>query len=326
MDRIFYNLECFLKQHITRKGFLKICLGGLLAFISSNTFLKFAFARSSTSDGRPKKNIKGKHDLVITEGPDPYKNTVKAVEAMGGMGKFVKKGDVVFLKANISWDRTPEQAGNTNPQVVAALIDMCYKVGAKRVSMSDNTCNEARRCYDRSDIAKIAKEQGAHIHYVDNWDIVKAHFAYNSPMEDWPVYRESVDCDVFINVPVLKHHSLTGLTLSMKNLMGICSGVRGMMHAGIGRKLADLTDFIQPDLSIIDATRVLIRNGPSGGNLQDVVKMDKIVVGTDPVLTDAYACTLVNRDPLSISYIKEGNRLGYGSADLSGKDIVEVKT
>ena len=326
MDRLFYNLECFLKQHITRRGFLKILFGGLLLFISNSTFLKYAFARSTPSDGRPKKRIKGAHDIVETAGPDPYANTVKAVEEMGGMQRFVKKGDVVFVKANFSWDRNPEQAGNTNPQVVAALVDMCYRAGAKRVNMSDNTCNEARRCYDNSQIPKVAKEHGAYVHFVDDWNVIKAHFPYKSPMEDWPVFREAVECDTFINVPILKHHGLTGLTLSMKNLMGVCSGMRGLIHVDIGRKLADLTDFISPDLTVIDATRVLVRNGPSGGNLNDVVKMDKIIAGTDPVLTDAYACTLVDRNPMSISYIKESVERGYGSADLAGKDVLRVKT
>ncbi|MGB2600777.1 MAG: DUF362 domain-containing protein [Candidatus Omnitrophota bacterium] len=326
MDRFFYNLECFLKQQISRAKFLKILLGGLLLFISNNTFLKYAFAKSSSSDGRPKKKIKGSHDLVVSEGPDPYKNTVKAVEGMGGMGRFVKNSDVVFIKANMSWDRSPEQAGNTDPEVVAALIDMCYKAGAKRVNMSDNTCNEARRCYDNSGVADIAKKKGAHVHFVDSWNVVKAQFSYNSPMSNWPVYKEAVECDTFINVPVLKHHRLTGLTLSMKNLMGVCSGTRGLIHVDIGRKLADLTDFISPELTVIDATKVLLRHGPSGGDLKDVARMDTIIAGTDPVLTDAYACTLVDREPMSISYIKSGVQRGYGSADLSKADIVKLKS
>lgn len=326
MDRFFYHFECFLKQQISRAKFLKMLLGGLLFFISNNAFLKYAFAKASSSGGRPKKGLKGAHDLVVSEGPDPYKNTVSAIEGMGGMGRFVKSGDVVFIKANISWDRSPAQAGNTEPEVVAALIDMCYKAGAKRVNMSDNTCNEARRCYDNSGIAKTARERGAHIHFVDEWNVVKAQFPYNSPMENWPVYREAVDCDTFINVPVLKHHRLTGLTLSMKNLMGVCSGTRGLIHVDIGRKLADLTDFISPDLTVIDATKVLLRHGPSGGNLEDVARMDTIIAGTDPVLTDAYACTLVDRDPLSISYIRSGVQQGYGSADLSKADIIKLKS
>ena len=143
-------------------------------------------------------------------------------------------------------------------------------------------------------------------------------------MKDWPVLRDAVECDVFINVPVLKHHGLTGLTLSMKNLMGICSGTRGMMHMGIGRKVSDLTDFIKPELTVIDATRVLMRNGPSGGNLEDVSALNKIIAGVDPVLCDSYAASMVNRDPESISYIKTAVERGIGSSDIGSAKILKL--
>ncbi|MGB2961748.1 MAG: DUF362 domain-containing protein, partial [Candidatus Omnitrophota bacterium] len=135
MERLLRKIDSFFARQVTRKGFLKACLVGLAYFVFHNMLIKLAFAQNPSSNGRPKSRIKGAYDLVIAEGDDPYKNTVKAVEAMGGMERFVKKGSIVTLKPNISWDRTPEQAGNTNPQVVAALIDFCYKAGAKRVNI-----------------------------------------------------------------------------------------------------------------------------------------------------------------------------------------------
>jgi uncharacterized protein (DUF362 family) len=326
MDRFFYKFESFLKKQVSRRKFLGICLGGLLAFISGNAFLKLAFAKESVSSGRPKRSVKGLHDLVEAEGPDPYQNTVKAIEAMGGMERFVKKGSVVVIKPNIAWDRTPEQAANTDPAVVAALIDLCHKAGAKRINIFDITCNDERRCYARSGIEEMAREKGANIYFPNHWNVVKANFAYQSPMEGWPILRDAVDCDTFINVPVLKHHGLTGLTLSMKNLMGVCSGTRGLIHMNIGRKLVDLTDFISPDLNVIDATRVLMRNGPSGGSIDDVVVMNKVLVSTDATLADSYAARLVNRSPESIPYIMVAIDRGFGTADISGADILKVKT
>ncbi len=299
-------------------------LGGLAIFVAENKFLKMAFAKSVDSTGRPKKNIKGDHDLVVCEGKDSYENTVKAVAAMGGMGRFVKKDSVVVIKPNMAWDRNPAQAGNTDPQVVAALVDMCYKAGAKRVNVFDIPCNEERRVYANSGIEEAAKSKGAHVYFADHWNVVKAKFAYESPMEGWPILRDAVACDTFINVPVLKHHRLANLTLSMKNLMGVCSGTRGQMHNGIGRKLVDLTDFISPDLTVIDATRVLTRNGPSGGSLDDVITLNKVIVGTDPTLTDAYACSLVKQDPMSIPYIEEAVNRKFGSADISRAAIHKI--
>lgn len=325
MDKFLYTIESFLKKQISRGAFLKICLGGLVAFISTNQFLKLAFAKKEESKGRKAKGIKGNYDLVVAEGSDPYKNTVDAVDAMGGMGRFVKKGDVVVIKPNMAWDRSPEQAANVDPKVIAALVDMSFKAGAKRVNVFDITCNEERRCYLNSGIEEAAKIRGANVYFPNHWNVVQAKFPYQSGMEGWPILRDAVACNVFINVPVLKHHSLTGLTLSMKNLMGVCSGTRGLMHPGIGQKLVDLTKFINPDLTVIDATRYLKAHGPSGGRLEDVVKMDQVIVATDPTLADAFAAQLVKKDPMSIPYINAAVKSNYGSADISKANIHKMK-
>ena len=326
MDRFFYKLECFLKRQISRRKFLKFLLGGVAYFVAESRFLKLAFAKVATSNAREKSGRKGDYDLVLSEGKDPYKNTIQAVNKMGGMERFVKKGAVVVVKPNIAWDRSPAQAANTDPQVVAVLVELCYKAGAKRVNVFDIPCNDEQLCYAHSGIAKAAKEKGAYVYFADHWNVAKAHFSFSSPMEGWPILRDAIDCDTFINVPVLKHHGLTGLTLSMKNLMGVCSGSRGLIHVDISRKLVDLTQFINPDLTVIDATRVLLKHGPSGGNLADVVKMDKVLVATDPTLADAFAAQLVKRDPLSIGYIKNAVSRDIGSADIAKASIVKLST
>jgi uncharacterized protein (DUF362 family) len=320
-ESIFERLP---KRTISRKGFMKLCGIGIGSLAFNSSLLKFAFGQDDSSAGRVVKKIECLHDLVVAKGVDPYAMAVKAIGAMGGMAKFVKKNSTVLIKPNIGWDRSPEQAANTNPQVVGALVDMCFEVGAKRVNVFDKTCNEAKRCYENSGIEKIAREKGANVYLPDDWNVVKARFDYESPMEGWPVYRDAMECDTFINVPVLKHHSLTGLTLSMKNLMGICSGNRGLMHFDIGTKLAHLTDFIKPDLTVIDAYRVLKRNGPTGGNLMDVIEMNILMVGTDPVLCDSYAAKLMDKDPLSINYIKQAIKQNFGNADIAKADILTI--
>ena len=324
MEKLLYNLESFLRRHITRGGFLRICLGAILVFIAENKFLKFAFAKSKKFPPRQKKDIKVDHDLISVSGKDPYQNTVKAIAALGGMSRFVNKGDVVVVKPNMAWDRNPAQAANTDPQVVAALVELCYKAGAKRVNVFDVPCNDAQRVYVNSGIEKAAKEKGAKVFFADHWNVVKAQFPYKSPMENWPIIRDAVVCDTFINVPVLKDHSLAGLTLSMKNLMGVCSGTRGLIHMDIGRKLVDLTDYIKPELTVIDATRVLTKNGPSGGNLEDVINFDTVIASQDATLADYYAAQLVKRDPQTIPNIKEAVNRGYGITDPAKADILTV--
>lgn len=324
MEKILYALENFLKRQMTRRGFLKILASSLLAFIAGNHFLRWAFANTGESEGRPKRAIQGQHDIVVAQGPDPYQNTVKVIAAMGGMERFVKKDAVVVIKPNMAWDRSPEQAANTNPQVVAALVELSYKAGAKRVNVFDVPCNDDRRVYEHSGIEKAAKEKGAFVFFADHWNVVKAKFAYQSPMQGWPVLRDAIVCDTFINVPVLKHHGLTGVTLSMKNLMGVISGTRGLVHMDIGRKLVDLTDFINPELTVIDATRILTRNGPSGGNVADVKAFNTVFASVDPTLADMYACKLVDIDPAQVPYLKVAAEKGFGKTDLTKADIHTV--
>lgn len=317
-------LETLLASRISRKRFIKLCLAGLGTLFMSSVFPRRALGEDFSMGRKPRK-ISAAKDLVVAKGEDPYLMTVKSIEAMGGMDRFVRKNDVVLIKPNMAWDRVPEQAGTTNPEVIEALVELSFKAGARRVNVFDRTCNDARRCYENSQIAESARKKGANVYFVDDWNFVKAHFPYDSPMEGWPIYRDAIECDTFINVPILKHHGLTGLTLSMKNLMGICGGQRGNIHNNIGVKLAHLTDFIKPDLTIIDAYRVLVRNGPSGGDLKDVEYYKTLIVGIDPTLADSYASGLLGKDPLSINYIDESRKNNFGNFDVSKADILELK-
>ena len=297
----------------------------MVTLAAGSLLYKKTYAAPTSSNGRKKGKVATEHDLVVAGGESPYKMTIEAVRAIGGMERFVKKGSTVVVKPNIGWDRGVEYAANTNPLVVAALVELCYQAGAKRVNVFDRTCNWAERCYESSGIRKAAQEKGAKVYFVEDWNYVKAKFAYASPMDGWPVYRDALECDTLINVPVLKDHGLSGLTLSMKNLMGICGGERGLMHSGIGKKLVDITDFMSPDLTVIDGFRFLTANGPTGGDLKDVLDMKKIIVATDPTLADAFAAKLAGRGPLSIPNIDEAARRGFGCADIAKADIQEIR-
>ncbi|MEE8359836.1 MAG: DUF362 domain-containing protein [Candidatus Omnitrophota bacterium] len=312
------------KEAISRRRFIKFMMTALAALAGGAYLPRNVKAKDVSVGQRKKKGIKGDHDLVLAEGKDPYLMTVKAVEKMGGMGRFVKKGETVLVKPNMAWDRTVEQAANTNPLVVAALVELCYKAGAKRVNVFDRTCNAAERCYANSGIKKAAEEKNAKVYFVDDWNYVKAKFNYKSLMDGWPIYRDAVECDTLINVPVLKDHGLTNLTLSMKNFMGVCGGDRGGIHSDIGKRLVDLTDFMGPELTVIDAFRFLNAHGPSGGNLKDVVQMNKLIIATDPTLADTYAAKLAQRDPFSVSYIAEAARRNFGNSNIDSADIVRI--
>jgi len=312
------------KEAITRRRFIKFLMTGLAALAGGMYLPRRVKAKDVSVGHRKKKGIKGDHDLVLAQGNDPYLMTVKAIDKMGGMGCFVKKGDTVVVKPNIAWDRTVEQAANTNPLVVAALVELCYKAGAKRVNVFDRTCNAAERCYANSGIKKAAEEKNAKVYFVDDWNYIKARFDYKSLMNNWPIYRDAIECDTLINVPVIKDHGLANLTLSMKNFMGVCGGERGLIHSDIGKRLVDLTDFMSPELTVIDAFRFLKAHGPSGGNLKDVVQMNKLIVATDPTLADTYAARLAQRDPFSVPYIAEAARRNFGNSNIDSANIARI--
>lgn len=321
LDRLFDG--SIFKENLSRRAFIKAVLVSA-ASLPILGMLPKSVRAVTVSNGRVKKGIKGNYDLVIANGDDPYAMVINAMATMGGMNRFVKKGDTVLVKPNMGWDRSPSQAGNTNPDVIAALVELSFRAGAKRVNVFDVTCNDPQRCYDSSGIMKAAKERGANVYFAEEWNSVNAHFDYPSPMEGWPILKDALECDVFINVPILKHHALTGLTISMKNLMGVCGGNRGKMHPKIGRNLVDLTDFISPDLTVVDAYRVLLRHGPTGGNLSDVHLMKKLVVATDPVLADTYAATLMGVDPMSIPNIKVASEMKFGNTDIESAHRIEI--
>ncbi len=293
--------------------------------MSSGKFGKKALlAADKKLDPRKKKNIKTDFDLAVSTGKAPAASTRKAVDALGGMKKFVKSGDTVVVKPNIGWDRSPEQAATTNPEVVAELVKMCFESGAKTVKVFDNTCNDAKRCYDNSGIQAAAKKAGATVIFIPDWKYYPAVMTAGSDMADWPIFEDAVKCNCFINVPIAKHHSLARLTLSMKNLMGICGGSRGQIHWGIEKKLPELTLFINPDLTVIDANRILLRHGPSGGNLEDVAEKNTVIAGVDPVLCDAYAATLFGIKPANISHIAKAAEVGVGSLNIAKAKIKHI--
>jgi uncharacterized protein (DUF362 family) len=264
-----------------------------------------------------------KSDLVVATGPNPTKITRAAVEAFGGMKKFILKGDIVVVKPNIGWDRLPEQAANTNPDVVAAVVQMCLEAGAKKVKVFDRPVNDPRRCYIQSGIYQAATAAGAEVNYIDERRFRETTIN-GLVLKTWPLYEEILNADKVINVPIAKHHGLSKLTMSMKNWMGVMGGSRSHIHQRINESLVDLSLAIKPTLTICDAVRILVRNGPQGGNLADVKKLDTVVVGTDQVAIDSFGATLFGLKGADLGYVRIGEQRGVGIMDLSKVRIRKI--
>lgn len=260
-------------------------------------------------------------------GRDYYKLTALVLEPLGTISRFVKHGDSVVIKPNIAWDRNPAQAANTHPQVVKALVEMSLEAGAKKVMVFDRTCNEERRCYVNSgiqDAMASIKDSRLKFYHPDARKFVPVNIERGKAVRKLEIYKDALEADTYINVPVAKHHSLSRLTLGLKNSMGVLGGNRGQMHHNLGQKLADLATVVSPKLTVIDATRILLRNGPQGGDIDDVKVLDTLVASADPVACDAFATTLFDLKPDEITSTVAAYKLGLGEMNLDRMQIIKA--
>ncbi|MGD0338648.1 MAG: DUF362 domain-containing protein [Bacteroidota bacterium] len=265
------------------------------------------------------------YDLVAVKGGEPDVMFDKAIEVYGGMKSFVRKGQKVVVKPNIGWDVVPERAGNTNPQLVGRIIEHCFQAGAKEVYVFDNTCDDWKRCYADSGIEKIAKEKKATVvpgnseSYYHSITVEKG-----KQLKQTSVHELILNSDVFINVPVLKHHSSTRLTAGMKNLMGIVWD-RGYWHQNdLHQCIADCATRCKPTLNVVDAYNVMMKNGPRGVSKSDLVMMKSLIISTDIVAADAAGAKLFGIEPDDVAYIKYADEMSAGRKDLSKLNIRRI--
>jgi len=256
-------------------------------------------------------------ELVVAQGESPQALVQRALQAIGGMGRFVARGETVVVKPNIAWDRSPEQAANTNPDVVAEVVRQCLAAGARSVIVTDVSCNDAQTCFERSGIAAAAKAAGAEVVLPEPRFFTQVDLKGDT-LGVWPVLEPFLDAHKLINVPIAKHHSLTGATLGMKNWYGLIGGNRSRLHQRIHESLVDLTAFARPTLTVLDGYRVLMRNGPTGGDEEDVALKKTLLVSTDPVAIDAYAAKAWwGLDVPRLRYLRLAEARGLGRSDFA---------
>jgi len=267
-----------------------------------------------------------KYDLVAIKGAEAEDMFDKGIASLGGMKAFVKKGQTVVVKPNIGWDVIPEHAANTNPKLIHRIVKRCFEAGAKKVFVFDNTCDNWSKCYSNSGIQKAASDAGATVvtgssegHYQE------VDVKGGKRLKSAKVHELILESDVFINVPILKHHSSANTTISMKNLMGIVWD-RGYWHQNnLHQCIADMVTYRKPDLNIVDAYRVLKRNGPRGVSADDVLTLKSQIISTDIVAADSAAAKLFGVEPSSINHIKIANDMKLGVMDLDKLSINRIK-
>jgi uncharacterized protein (DUF362 family) len=269
-------------------------------------------------------------DLVIAKNGSPSQLLQAAMAPLGGMGRFVKKDQRVVIKANIAWARTPEQACTNNPDLLSALIKMCYDAGAKRVAVWDHTCDNYQFTFSRSGLKETAQKAGADIFSGHGHNVYKqVEVPKGKKLKKAEVLRDVVEGDVFINFPLPKHHFATELSLGLKNLIGIVWDMEQLHKIDLHQCIADINTIRKPDLVVVDAIRILTTNGPKGpGKTEDI---GEVIASTDLVAVDAYSATFFKHfktgkpfRPEEIKFVKNAYDLGLGQIDLSKVRVKKV--
>jgi uncharacterized protein (DUF362 family) len=263
--------------------------------------------------------------LAVARNGDPEEMVRRAVAALGGIQRFVPQGATVVVKPNICVAyHTYEYAATTNPWVVAALVKLCLEAGAARVQVLDYPFGGSPQdAYARSGIAEQVQAAGGEMTEMSSFKFIETAIPQGQDLHTAKIYEDVLKADVLIDVPIAKHHGMARLTLGMKNLMGIILE-RQTIHRNMGQRLADLNTLVRPKLTVIDAVRILMKNGPTGGNLADVKQIDTVIASPDIVAADSYAATLFGLAPDDLAYIRAGAQMGLGRSDLSNLKIEEI--
>jgi len=264
-------------------------------------------------------------DLVVVRNGEPAALVRRAIAALGGMERFVPAGAGVVVKPNICVAyRTYEYAATTNPWVVGELVKMAFEAGASSVKVLDYPYGgSGADAYVKSGIQEQVQAAGGEMVVMSSRKFVSTPIPDGKWLKKTDVYEEILKADVLINVPITKTHGSSRVTAAMKNLMGIVRD-RPTMHNRLGQAIADLNTLVKPQLTVLDAVRILTAYGPSGGKLSYVKKLDTVVAGTDVVAIDAYAATLLGLKPTDLDYVKIGASMGLGQSDLSKLKIEEL--
>jgi uncharacterized protein (DUF362 family) len=307
-------------KRLTRRQFIKGTAAAATLPLFSKT-LPFYGSLAHAAEGS---------DLVIAKSGSPSQLLQAAMAPLGGMGRFVKKGQRVVIKANIAWARTPEQACTNNPDLFMALIKMCYEAGAKRVAVWDHTCDNYQFCFSRSGLKEAAQKVGADIFSGHGRNVYKqVDIPKGKKLKTAELLRDVVESEVFINFPIPKQHFATELTLGLKNLIGIVWDMEQLHKIDLHQCIADVNTLRKPDLVVMDALRILTTNGPKGpGKTEDI---GEVITSTDIVAADAYAAAFFKHPktgkpfkPEEIKFVKNAYDLGLGEINLSKVRVKKV--
>lgn len=302
-----------------RRDFILKSIGAGIFAGSVSTFGSLSKAKSSV-------RIEPAYDLVAVRGGGPAQMFDRGIAALGGMETFVRQGQSVVIKPNASFNLPPERAANTHPELMKRIVEHCFEAGASRVRVFDHTLDGWRESYSRSGIEQAVNDAGGQMVPANAeryyYDVSIPDGVRLTQTKEHELLAES---DVFINVPVLKHHGGASISIAMKNMMGNVWDRRYYHRNDLHQCITDYASWRQPDLNIIDAYRVMMRNGPRGVSEDDVVTMEAQIISPDIVAADAAAGLLFGIEPREVGHIRLGQEMGIGSMALDDLNINRIR-
>ncbi len=312
------KIEMMMTKYLSRRKFIQKCgqMGaGFVATFSLPSFKSLAKANSEQVA------------LAVVQG-NPVAVVARALDLIGGIKKFVKPNDMVFIKPNVSFPNPMSWGSTTNPEVVEAIAQLVIEAGATRVIVADNTMREGMICFERTGLVDELKaiEQVKVIPLQQESHFAEVPVPNGNAVKSVKIAKLIQRCNVLINLPCAKSHAATDVSFGLKNLMGLIWD-REYFHQGtdLHTAIAELATVIRPQLTILDATRALVTGGPTGpGKIQE---LNTIIARTDPLSVDAYAASLINwntrsTDAHSIKHLAHAAKIGVGEIDL---DKISVK-
>jgi uncharacterized protein (DUF362 family) len=263
--------------------------------------------------------------MSIVTGSDRIKTVAKGLEAIGGIGALIKKGDHVMLKVNAAFASPAILSATTNPELVAEVVRLCLKAGAASVVVTDNPINDAASCFTLTGIEHSAKSAGATVMLPRSSAFRPTTVKGGRLIADWPLlYRPFKNINKLIGIAPLKHHERSGASMTLKNWYGLLGGRRHTFHQDIHGIIKELAMMVRPTLVILDGTTAMMRNGPTGGSLEDLKQTNTMIVGADQVAVDAFGATLLGKTPAELPYIALAEAAGCGTADYQALNPVRV--
>jgi len=313
-------MNYLLDKNLTRRQFIRGTAAAMAVPLISNSLPSYGSLAHAA----------GEADLGIAKSGSPSRLLQAAMASLGGMGRFIRKGQRVVIKANIAWARTPDQACTNNPELLMALVKMCYEAGAKRVAVWDHTCDNYQFTFSRSGLKEAGQKAGADVYSGHGRNVYKqVEIPKAKKLKTAEILRDVLESDVFINFPIPKQHFATELTLGMKNLIGIVWDMEQLHKIDLHQCIADVNTLRKPDLVVMDAIRILTTNGPKGPG--KTVDPGEVIASADIVAVDAYGAGFFKNPktgkpfrPEEIRFVKHAYDLGLGEIDLSKVRVKKV--